>query len=167
MTTLHVRRLMTDDVTDFRNLRLEAMQAYPAAFGSSYEDTLAKSEMQFLGWLDSCHVLGGFGDGQLQGCMSLAREQGVKLRHRGMITSVYLREAWQGSGLGQMMLARGLDIAKGMGLLQVELFVSAANPRALAFYRREGFAVVGTVPTALNVDGAFHDEHYLVRHLDA
>ncbi|MEL6522325.1 MAG: GNAT family N-acetyltransferase [Pseudomonadota bacterium] len=164
---MEVRRLDATDLTAFRELRLEGLKLYPGAFGSSYEDSVKLPDLHFLGRIESSHMLGGFVDGELEGCLCLAPETGQKVCHRGSIYAVYVRKAWQGSGLAKMMMEAAVDLAPGLGLRQIELFVSSSNPRALSFYRKMGFEQVGTVPDALRVDGVFYDEHYMVRHLGA
>ncbi|MEV6281387.1 GNAT family N-acetyltransferase [Kribbella sp. NPDC051770] len=58
--------------------------------------------------------------------------------------SVYARQAWWGSGLGQRLL----DVA--IGREAASLWLLEGNDRALAFYRRNGFAE----------DGAREDEEF-------
>ena len=58
---------------------------------------------------------------------------------------LYLLRAHHGSGLGQRMLDAVLDDRSAM------LWVAKDNPRAQAFYRRNGFALDGTEMTADDV----------------
>ncbi len=59
-----------------------------------------------------------------------------------------------------------LELAAAIaGLEQVLLSVTSTQTAALAFYRSLGFELFGTEPRALNINGEFIDEHYLVLRL--
>lgn len=55
------------------------------------------------------------------------------------IHSLYVRPGCQGQGAGRALLAAALRCAKG----DMELKTDKANARAFAFYRRQGWRVVG------------------------
>jgi GNAT superfamily N-acetyltransferase len=59
----------------------------------------------------------------------------------------YLRRAWQGSGLGQQLLDRAL------GDVAASLWVAEDNPRAHAFYRRNGFRPDGALASLQHMEG--------------
>ena len=52
--------------------------------------------------------------------------------------SIYLLASWHGTGAGQALITTAL------GLEPAYLWVAELNPRARAFYRRNGFAADGT-----------------------
>jgi diamine N-acetyltransferase len=55
----------------------------------------------------------------------------------------YIDRAWQGSGLAQLLMRATLDAAAASGARTTWLGVWEHNPRAIAFYRKFGFAEVG------------------------
>lgn len=57
---------------------------------------------------------------------------------------IYLFSKFQGSGLGQQMMDAAIEAAHEMGARRLLLGVYAHNLRALRFYKRYGFAQVGT-----------------------
>ncbi len=57
-----------------------------------------------------------------------------------------------GGGVGSALIAASLDIAKDEGADTVWLGVWEHNPRAVAFYERWGFRVVGTQEFVLGTD---------------
>ena len=54
---------------------------------------------------------------------------------------IYLRPAWHGRGLGSRLLAHVESVARGHGAHTLILTVNKKNEKALAAYRRNGFAV--------------------------
>jgi ribosomal protein S18 acetylase RimI-like enzyme len=63
----------------------------------------------------------------------------------------------------KLALDRAATIA---GLEQVLLSVTNTQTAALDLYRSLGFESFGTEPRALNINGEFIDEHYLVLRLE-
>jgi diamine N-acetyltransferase len=60
------------------------------------------------------------------------------------ICRLYARRAWIGRGVGARLMQASLDEAAGAGCDRVWLDVWSQNPRAIAFYQRWGFEIVGT-----------------------
>ena len=69
-----IRRLVTADGAAFRALRLEALQTYPDAFGSTYEDEVTRPINSFIQQLEKSVVLGGFDHGELAGMIGFYRQ---------------------------------------------------------------------------------------------
>lgn len=72
-------------------------------------------------------------------------------------TSIELRRFYvdgpaQGTGVAQLLMAAVLDAARELGGRNVWLGVWERNPRAIAFYRKCGFTVVGSQPFVLGSD---------------
>jgi diamine N-acetyltransferase len=56
----------------------------------------------------------------------------------------YIDRAWQGTGLAQLLMRATIDAAIASGARTLWLGVWEHNPRAIAFYRKFGFAEVGS-----------------------
>jgi ribosomal protein S18 acetylase RimI-like enzyme len=78
------------------------------------------------------------------------------MQHCGVLGLGLLPE-WRGRGLGERLLREALDASRAFGFSRVELSVRQDNRRAIALYRRLGFAREGLKKRAILVDGAFHD----------
>jgi ribosomal protein S18 acetylase RimI-like enzyme len=59
------------------------------------------------------------------------------------LRQIYLLGHWHGSGIAPALIAWAIDEARRRGAGELFLSVYAENHRALAFYRRYGFAQVG------------------------
>ncbi|TQK69361.1 GNAT family N-acetyltransferase [Nocardioides sp. SLBN-35] len=76
-------------------------------------------------------------DGELVGFVSVGPGRDADLDLAEELWALYVRAAWWGHGLGHRMLAATLADRPAY------LWVLAGNDRALAFYRRQGFAPDG------------------------
>ena len=161
-----IRPLTADDATIFREIRLEALQQHPAAFGTSYEEALARPLENYSALLEDTHVCGGFQAGeQLCGIAGLFWHEAVKARHRATLFSMYVRPQARGTGLADTLVTHLLDHARG-AFEVVLLRVNAGNPTACRLYERHGFVPYGTEPRSLKVDGVYHDEVLMYCRLD-
>lgn len=68
------------------------------------------------------------------------------------IVRLYARKAWIGRGVGRALMSACLDEARDRGCDVIWLDVWERNPRAIAFYARWGFVVVGNQPFRLGND---------------
>lgn len=60
------------------------------------------------------------------------------------IERVYVKKEFQGLGLGKLLVAKGIEAAQEKGKPAVWLGVWEKNEKAIAFYRKVGFRIVGT-----------------------
>jgi ribosomal protein S18 acetylase RimI-like enzyme len=68
------------------------------------------------------------------------------------IRRLYVTKAWQGRGVAQDLMAAAMRLAEDQGADQVWLGVWERNPRAIAFYKKCGFAEVGEHKFLLGTD---------------
>lgn len=161
-----ILRLGSGDVDAYRAIRLEALHDAPEAFGADYDAAAEKSADHFRALLETLAVFGGFdAAGALDGIVAFVRLEGAKYRHRGEMVSMYVRPAARGTGLGLALIETLLDHARHH-VLQVHLGVGTYNQPAIRLYRKAGFAIYGTEPRSLFVNGRFIDEYQMVRFLD-
>jgi ribosomal protein S18 acetylase RimI-like enzyme len=163
-----VRKLTEDDLDALWMMRLQALRDNPEAFGSTYEETVARGKEVFrqrLGQGDDVFYLGAFDD-TLIGIVGFYREEGIKNRHKGFVVSMYVLPEKRGLGAGkalvQELIARAKQIA---GLEQLHLAVVTSNRTACFLYRSLGFEVYGTQPRALKIGESYWDEDQMILHL--
>ncbi len=71
---------------------------------------------------------------------------------------VYIRAHLRGTGEAARLLDEVVAHAKDIGVCQLELTASSANPRAISFYQKKGFTEVGRIPNGiLQNDRSFED----------
>jgi ribosomal protein S18 acetylase RimI-like enzyme len=153
-----LRRLRSSDAALFRELRLEALERHPEAFGASWEDEQRQPESRFAERLEAGHVMGGFTEEQtLCGIVGTAQCQGQKTRHIASIWGMYVRPAARGRGLGRSLLHAVIEAAHPP-LKSLRLSVEANNHPAIRLYEAAGFTRWALEIEALKVADVFHDE---------
>ena len=76
-----------------------------------------------------------------------------------------LREYWS-LGIGSVMFAELVRVAKEQGILQLELDYIEGNARAKSLYEKMGFHEVGVKPDAIRLkDGTMLDEISMLKKL--
>lgn len=83
------------------------------------------------------------------------------LSHRGEL-GMAVHPDHRRRGIGDRLIEVTVGAARQSGLDQVELTVRTDNHRAIALYLQKGFAIVGTSPRAIKIDGAYYDCYSMV-----
>jgi RimJ/RimL family protein N-acetyltransferase len=166
-----LRPTRQEDAAAYRELRLEALRGHPEAFGSDYQESLARP-LEY--WQDRMRQGAGGAHGvtyvadagaQLVGMTVLYREEGVKERHSGHIYSVYLHPAWRGLGLAVALIEACVAWARELGLRQLKLGVVTTNAAAIRRYVECGFSVYGVDAEVIYYGGVYYDELLMIRRI--
>jgi ribosomal protein S18 acetylase RimI-like enzyme len=70
---------------------------------------------------------------------------GVSAEGEGHLRGMAVRAVWQGSGVAAQLLSAGESVLHAGGCRRVTLDTTAPLTRAIAFYRRHGYAPTGRV----------------------
>lgn len=137
-----IRRLGSADAALYREIRLEALQKNPEAFGSTFERENAQPLSWFEAGLGRADIFGAFLDGKLGGIAGFSVQEGVKQAHKGLLWAMYVRDVARGTGLGKRLVAAVLDHARGR-VEMVQLTVVSENEAACRLYKAMGFVEYG------------------------
>jgi L-phenylalanine/L-methionine N-acetyltransferase len=101
---------------------------------------------------------------RIVGCAGLyPNSPSLRQAHVRML-GISVGKAWQGKGVGGLLLAALLDWADNWaGVLRVELTVYTDNERAIALYRRHGFVAEGTLRANALRAGQYVDSLMMAR----
>ncbi len=81
------------------------------------------------------------------GLLDLDTERGAHIGY-GWVSLLYLRPEYRGRGLGVQLLGRAVAKYRRLGRRSIRLNVASDNPRAIAFYRANGFEELSRAPGA-------------------
>jgi ribosomal protein S18 acetylase RimI-like enzyme len=161
-----IRRLNSGDAAAFAEIRLEGLRLAPEAFGSDFEKEQVWPLDQFADRLIGSAVFGWEEGGALLGVAGFFALSDLKVRHRGVLWGLYVREAARNRGVGARLVQAVLDHAREQ-VEQVHLEVAVDNAAAVALYERCGFRRYGTEPRSLKVGDRYLDALLMVHHLTA
>lgn len=100
---------------------------------------------------------------EIIGNLGLEQFSRVRRAHCGSL-GMGVATAWQGKGVGSMLLAAALDVADNwMNLRRVELTVYADNEAAIGLYRKFGFETEGLMRDYAVRDGRWVDTLAMAR----
>ncbi|MEM6903172.1 MAG: GNAT family N-acetyltransferase [Pseudomonadota bacterium] len=160
--TWTIRILNRTDASDYRALRLEALERDPIAFGATLEEDQEKSRPWFRRSLNEHTVFGASdADGKLIASAGFFRSDRVKSRHKAMIYGLYVTQTHRGKGIGRALLQRLIKTAKEQSIEQLQICAVTDNTSAANLYESLGFEAFGLEPKALKFNGQYYDErHY-------
>lgn len=156
-----IERILEVNWEAWREMRLEALQRHPEAFGRSFEEEKDRSEDDWRRGLREVTALAFRENGAFSGIAVYAQSAAMKMRHRANLFSMYVRAHARGKRVGDALVEAVLHEAKG-NVLQVHCAVVTNNEAARRLYERHGFKIYGIEPRALRVGDRFCDEYLMV-----
>ena len=156
-----IRQLREQDWTLVKEIRLEALKLHPEFFGGSYEEESLRSDEDFKQHLIKNDIFGAFIENKLVGAAGFFQFTLQKLKHRGTLFGLYVRQENRGQGVADQLIKAVINHARQQ-VLQLHCTVTIDNKAAINLYQKHGFQIYGTEPRSLKVDKNFYDEHLMV-----
>ncbi|MCF2946002.1 GNAT family N-acetyltransferase [Paenibacillus tarimensis] len=162
----YIKEIKQEDVELYWKLRLEALKTNPEAFGATYEDSVKTPISEVVKRIQNesdNYILMAFTErDQAAGMVGFRREQGIKLKHKGMIWGVYVSPEYRGKGIAKELLKEVINRGKEIeGLKQINLGAVTTNQAAIDLYKKLGFETYGIEKNALEYRDQGYDEELM------
>ncbi|SDN46338.1 Ribosomal protein S18 acetylase RimI [Psychrobacillus sp. OK028] len=163
---MEYRQLIAEDASAYWELRLEALQNSPEAFGTSYEEAIqrdnpierVKNNFKIKG----NYTFGAFDQDKLIGMVTLVQESSLKMKHRANIFAMYVSPTGRGKGIGKALMELAIIQAKeSKEIEKINLSVVSSNEAAKNLYLQLGFNVFGKEEMALKVGEIYYEELHM------
>ena len=159
-----IRLLEPADDASYRTLWSEAITKFGEHFRTAPGDG-APAGIPTTFQPDS-YTLGAFEGGKLIGIVSVARETGEKLRHKALLSRMFIHPDAAGLGLGKLLLHETIMLAVSVpDLRQIYLTVLETNEPAQRLYAAGGFRSYSHEPDAVKIGDVYVAELQMVRFL--
>jgi ribosomal protein S18 acetylase RimI-like enzyme len=143
-----IRRLAVGEFDLYRQIRLASLKEAPDAFASTYESALHRSNES---WREQSDNSAQGSDKAAFVVLSDDSPVGLGALYRspvrpesGEIIQVWVSPGHRGKNVGGQLLDEILKWAKENNFQTVEANVIQGNDRALGFYQKNGFSIIGT-----------------------
>lgn len=152
-----IRKLDEDRWKEYRDLRLEALNKEPIAFGSSFDEDKNISEEEWRKRMEN--ALFALSKDKLIGMIVSVQNNKIKTKHVANIFSFYVVSEYRGQGVGKKLINSVLtQIQKSKEVVKVKLSVNFEQKAAIKLYQNFGFKIVGQLKKELYVECRFYDE---------
>lgn len=171
-TSVTIRPIAESDLRTYRELRLEALQAHPEAYGSDYNEQANDPDSVWMGRIraslqgKASRIFLAEDGGQFVGLLAAYRDMGAKVCHSAKLVSVYVRQNYRGRRLAERMIDQVLAWCASVNVRILHLTVVTSNTPAIRCYQRCGFAVYGIQPEVIRIGTQYHDELLMWRRVE-
>jgi ribosomal protein S18 acetylase RimI-like enzyme len=159
-----LRRLTAADAEAYRELRLEALQRDPEAFGSTFEFESSQPLAWFADRITNSEVFGAFRGAELAGVAGLRIPPNPTEAHKALLWGMYVKPDARNTGLGRQLIETISAAARPRAEL-IQLTVVSGNEPARRLYARLGFLEYGIEKHSIKKDGRYYDEVLMARDL--
>jgi ribosomal protein S18 acetylase RimI-like enzyme len=150
--------------SEYKALRLKALELEPSAFASSVEEETVWTDEKWIETLKEFQKgtskIGYFAEdqGKLIGMMFARFGEHLKLKHVATIMGVFVDSDFRGQGVGKKLMAALLkDLEFRPEIVRIFLDVEYERLSAQNLYKSFGFKVIGRLEKALKVGDRFYD----------
>jgi len=161
MQELQAHKVDINEWDKLRDIRTRAIIDSPQAFGDTLEETLARTEDQWKGWIrNNIYVVE-------DNARFVASATWWKKHpeYGDYIVGVWTDSKYRGKGLNKKLFEQIFTDAKSAGVTKISLHVNIDQLAAVNSYKNLGFEIAGTVLQKKMGDGKLYDEYLMEKSL--
>ena len=161
---MKIFKLKSEDWQIYKNLRLEALQQAPMAFGNSYEESVTRTDDDWKTKLESKnnYIFVAQNGAEYVGMAAAYQEQGARIKHTGYVWGVYVRNTYRGQNIGkQLMQAVLAELKSNNEIEKINLNVNVNQIAAVKLYESLDFQIAGTLHKELKIGNEYFDEYVM------
>jgi GNAT superfamily N-acetyltransferase len=140
---IRLDRLGPGEGPRLREVRLQALQESPDAFGETLEASLKRTPEEWARQVDDLPTFVAVADGRDVGMVRCAQDRSDA--STAWLISMWVAPAMRGRGIGTRLVREVVALARGQGCRRILLEVADQNRPAVALYASRGFAPNGAV----------------------
>ena len=166
MSSIEIKEILSTEVEQYKMFLATALQSdEESLLITSRENSDAPFPTKDR---NDSFTLGAYAENVLAGVVSFARdgEDREKLRHKGMIFTMYVSKEFRGHGIARELLEELIRKVKTIpDIEQINLIVIANNSRAKQLYEKFGFEKYGTEQNSIKWKDKYFAEDQMVLRL--
>lgn len=157
MKELRVHKVDITEWNKLRDIRTHAITDSPQAFGDTLEETLARTEDQWKGWIrNNIYVIED--DNRFVASATWWKNHPD---YGDYIVGVWTDPEYRGKGLNRKLFEQIFTDAKNAGVQKISLHVNINQLAAVNSYKSLGFEIADTVKQKKMGDGKLYDEYFM------
>jgi len=161
---IEITKLSPDKWKDYRDLRLEALQNEPIAFGASYEEELTLTKEIWQRRIGDAFF--ALKDDKPIGMVVIILSDKIKTKHIAHIFAMYVKEEYRNQGIGSKLIARAIEYAEeSKDIRKIKISVNPEQSYATKLYKKYGFKNVGAVKNEYYINDAYYDEVLMEKYI--
>lgn len=158
---MKIKILTPEDWQQYKLLRLEALKNAPECFLASYEEEASWPDVNFQNVCAKSTIFVVLMNCSLVSCAGFDCVSTVKANHRGMIWGMYTKPEYRGQGMASALMQAIFNYARPR-ISHIYLRCAASNLKAVSLYKKIGFTIYSTEPSALKVNDTYIDKYLMM-----
>lgn len=166
MSNVEIREILSSETARYKKFLTSALQHDKESLLITEKDN-ENSTFPTKDKNDS-FTLGAYIDNMLAGIVSFDRdgENREKLRHKGIISTMYVSKEFRGLGIAKDLLKELIKRVKAIAdIEQIKIVVITTNSKAKQLYENFGFEKYGTELNSIKWQGKYFSEDLMVLRL--
>lgn len=151
--------LRTEDMSDYKSIRLELLKENPTNFGSSFEEESAFEDAMWEKRLNNKNAtsIGAYSGNQIIGICVVMKNPRLKMKHRAELNSMYVKMEYRRKGVSVGLLSYVFELMRNTEVEILRLSVASHNTTAISLYRKLGFVGDDIESKALKYENEYID----------